>query len=109
MATIKKKNKDRYTYGFKWEIWYNASNPSDWSWELVYNDDGIDDPMGEVVKSGSYYVAEPNTPRPSKRFKTLTDAKRYIEGEFGIEITKKRTVKKTATKSATKKRTVKRK
>lgn len=97
-----------YTYGFKWEWYYNVKNPSEKEWILVYNDDGIDDTMGEVYKSGSSYVARLTAHTPV-RFTTLTDAKRYVEGEFGVEITKKRTVKKTATKSATKKRTVKRK
>lgn len=93
-----------YTNGFKWEIWYNASNPSEWNWELVYNDDGIDDPMGEVVRSGSYYVANLNISRPSKKFKTLTDAKRYVEGEFGVSITKKKSKKTAKKKKAVKKK-----
>ena len=91
-----------YTNGFKWEVWYNASNPSEWNWELVYNDDGIDDPMGEVVRSGSYYVANLNISSPSKKFKTLTDAKRYVEGEFGVSITKKKSKKTVKKKKAVK-------
>lgn len=86
-----------YTYGFKWEIWTNVSNPSERSWVLVYNDDGIDDPMGEVVKSDARYVATVY-PKQSKIFTTLSDAKMYVEDGFGIRITKKKTAKKKITK-----------
>lgn len=105
---LKKKNKDGYTYGFKWERYYNIKNPSEKEWMFLYNDDGIDDTMGMIYKSGSSYIANLTAHTPVT-FTTLTDAKRYIEGEFGVSITKKRTVKKIATKSATKKRTVRRK
>lgn len=108
MAILKKKDKDGYIYGFKWERYYNVKNPSETALWLVYHDDeaDIDDPMADVVKEGKMYVARkyPYT----ERFTTLTDAKRWAESKvigMGDYLTKPRSVKKTATK----KRTVKRK
>lgn len=89
---VMKKDKDGYTYGFKWVTYYNVKNPSERSWGFVYNDDGFDDIMGDIAKEGKSFIAFVS-PNPPKRFATLTDAKRWVESKFNISITKKRTVK----------------